>query len=206
MSDVNTSGSRSLSEFRRVEDSLRSHEFNRQKIQGITKLTESPISLENYSYAYYYLSKKFQKSSNLKILDMGCFVGLFVDFLQKQGYPKTYGIDSSKKFIAAGRKLKIKGLLFADARFASQKFEKGFFDIIFSVQMIHNDYSRPIPEIHDLVLAVFNEAYLLLNSGGIFFLNTYVDLPLEKIHSAGFKQINRSFSSKTKNFIFKKMS
>ncbi len=200
-------GSRNLLEFRHVENMLSSHEFNKSLIQGISELTKSPLSLDNYAYAGYFILKKFSKNkSDLNILDMGCFVGLFVDFLKKQGYTNSFGIDNSKKFIAAGRKLKINNLSFADAKSASQHFKTNFFDLIFCIQMIHNDESRPIREVHDITLSVCREAHVLLKNRGVFFLNTYVPLPIEKILLIGFKQVNPSFSSRTKNYIFRKVA
>lgn len=182
---------------------MSSYTFDRSAVEYITECTGSPLNLDNYDYAALFLSKKYPKEQQPKILDVGCFIGLFVDFLRREGYDSVFGAENSIKFVEAAGKIGIK-IGHVDARSLSVHFEKNYFDIIFCIRMIHNDDNRPSVEVNRFIIEVFYEAYKVLKENGTFFVSSTIPLPLGMIDRIGFSHIRPSFSEKTKNYIFVK--
>jgi SAM-dependent methyltransferase len=185
---------------------LSNYSFDMEKLSYLKEITGSPLNLDNYLYAAHYILSKYpvdSGQSQASILDIGCFAGLFVDFLRKEGYPNAQGIDNSGVFVDAAKKIGIE-IGNVDARRLSRFFEKSSFDVALCINVIHNDYHRPDSEVRDFALEIFREAGVVLKKGGIFFCSTFVGLPQERIRELGFENIYPEFSGETRNYVFRK--
>jgi|GEM_PF-1078436 len=193
-------------EINQARKALKSYEFNKKKIEYVNKITGSPINLDNYDYATYFLFKKFpvdSVGSSIKILDVGCFVGLFVNFLKKIGYKNVYGIEKTKDFVKAANKIGI-SVLRLDALDLSNRFPERYFDFISFIQVFHNDYSKPQAEIDHYILDIFIEARKVLKKDAFIFCNCFIEMPLRKIRKIGFEIVKVDLIGKY-NYIFQRM-
>lgn len=114
----------------------------------------------NKLYAAWY--KKFLPlNKNAKILDLGCGMGHFMYFLEKEGYRNFFGIDISKELIDFVEKNISKNVAVADAFDFLRKEE--LFELI-----IMNDILEHIPKkrLLELLHLVFNS----LDKDGIVFI------------------------------------
>jgi len=192
-------------DIRFIKKLIRDYKFDKGKIEYLNKITGSPLNLENYDYVTAYILDNYPIRTGQpqpSILDIGCFVGLFVDFLKKLGYSNVFGIDNSEAFVKAAKKIGI-NIKLGDARNLSNFFNERSFDFVSCIQMIHNDYNKPLPEVNKFILDLFQEVKKVLKKKGIFFCNAYIPLPLKDINLIGFENMYSSFSDKTKNYIFK---
>lgn len=113
----------------------------------------------------FYLCKKLSKIKNKKILDVGCFVGIIMNCLDKSN--EVVGIDVNEKALKLAKKI--------NPRFKVQKanmfnltLEKGHFDIIILAHVLpKNDF---ISERNPSELINYIKAFL--KPGGKLFLTT----------------------------------
>ena len=125
----------------------------------------------NYG-GYYYdsrwikIAKKFIKHYRLKdgakILDVGCGKGfLLYEFSKLLPKSKIYGIDISRYAIKNAKKEIKKNLLYGSA--VSLPFKNNYFDLVISLNTLHNLYCKYIDPKSDLLLLIFSYTLLLLN-------------------------------------------
>ncbi len=73
---------------------------------------------------------------NSKILDVGCSIGTTIKFLNEKGYNNVYGIDISKKAVAACRRDGLKNVFVMDA--AKMRFSSNNFDMIIASDVVEH--------------------------------------------------------------------
>ncbi len=108
------------------------------------------------------LLSDFQKE-DIKILELGCGSGYLLQFLKKEGFKNTYGIDISTQQIDIA---KAKGLN-ADVVdiFEFLKTNETKYDVIFALDFVEHFYK------HEL-LELFSRINNVLNDKGVFILHT----------------------------------
>lgn len=171
-----------------------------------------PCDLRNYREAVYYLLKYHPPSANgcgPVILDIGCFVGLFVDFLKRLNYLSVWGIDIEANYIKMAEGF-VRGVLRLDARDLPQYFKKDFFDIMFCIQL-YGTYKSFTPHeeaaaLKRLLMDVLPACRRVLKNNGIFFCKTGAPLYPQELRKMGFVNIEPRLSQKANIHILKKIS
>jgi ubiquinone/menaquinone biosynthesis C-methylase UbiE len=90
------------------------------------------------------------------VLEVGCGTGNYILALERLIGPQCWGIDPSQGMLAKAR-ARSGGAHFQLGRAEDLDFPTGFFDLVFSVDVIHHVQDRQ---------AYFSEAYRVLASGG----------------------------------------
>jgi ubiquinone/menaquinone biosynthesis C-methylase UbiE len=91
-----------------------------------------------------------------KVLEVGCGTGNYILALERLTGPQCWGIDLSQGMLAEAR-ARSGGVHFQLGRAEDISYPPDFFDLVFSVDVIHHVEDRP---------ACFQEAYRVLASGG----------------------------------------
>jgi len=100
----------------------------------------------------------------LKILDMGCGSGEFIDFLREKTGSLCYGVDLSIERVEQS-KSKFPNVNFSVGSLENTSFEEGSFDIIISTQTIEHLFD-------DDLKPSFDEMHRLLKENGRLLLTT----------------------------------
>jgi len=102
--------------------------------------------------------------AHLKILDVGCGIGVTEYFIQCN-FPdaEITGVDNSEESIAAANSLHLRNSRFVVSSSTNLPFEDGWFDLIYSNGTMHH-----IP--HEQHPGVLGEMYRVLKPGGSIFL------------------------------------
>ncbi len=109
-----------------------------------------------------YINPFFPADKNVRILDLGCGYGIFLDACRRGGYRNLFGVEIEKKWADYGReKLDLKNLFCGDI-FTYLSFQKdSSFDIITVINVMeHIKKDR----VHELFNHIFNK----LTPGGFF--------------------------------------
>lgn len=126
--------------------------------------TKEAFKAVSDSYAFFY--KKFlPKNKDAKILDLGCGMGHFLNFLKEEGYTDFWGIDISKGQIDFVKENITKDVEVADAFEFLKRERQYLFDVI-----VINDVIEHIPK-KDL-MDFLSLIYLSLKSGGKILVKT----------------------------------
>jgi SAM-dependent methyltransferase len=91
-----------------------------------------------------------------KVLEVGCGTGNYLVALETFAGCSCWGIDPSEQMLSRARE-RSKTIHFQLGKAESLDFPPGFFDLVFSVDVIHHLSAR---------LAYFREAYRVLRTGG----------------------------------------
>jgi len=91
-----------------------------------------------------------------KVLEVGCGTGNYILALERQVGPVCWGVDPSEGMLAQAR-ARSGGVRFLPGRAECLDFPPGFFDLVFSVDVIHHLEDRR---------AFFGEAHRVLKAGG----------------------------------------
>jgi ubiquinone/menaquinone biosynthesis C-methylase UbiE len=94
--------------------------------------------------------------SDSKVLEVGCGTGNYILALKRLAGSRCWGIDPSQGMLAKAR-ARSGGAQFQLGRAEDIGFSSDFFDLVFSVDVIHHVDDRP---------ACFQEAYRVLAGGG----------------------------------------
>jgi len=161
-----------------------------------------------------------------KIIDIGCFSGLFVDFLSKHDYDAT-GIEIVKNYAAKAQRKKI-NVLCLSANEMSKRLAKDSFDIASAINFFHCELTmkeinanwtiyekiiafftlkKSFVSLDSWIVDVLKEAYFILKPKGIFFCNSEIMLPVDKIAMLGFrlKYHKKDVISNTYFWVFEKI-
>jgi len=106
------------------------------------------------------LSRKNISLKNLKVLDVGCFTGEFLEIIKNKG-ADVYGLELQKEAVEIADK-KIPNRIF-QSDLNSQKISKRKFDIVSLLGVVEH-VKDPI--------ALINQSYKLLNKNGIIIIQT----------------------------------
>lgn len=91
-----------------------------------------------------------------KVLDVGCGTGNYAVALQGTIHCSCWGLDPSEQMLAKARE-RTRDIHFKAGRAEQLDYPSEFFDLVFSVDVIHHVIDRP---------AFFREAYRVLKNGG----------------------------------------
>jgi 2-polyprenyl-3-methyl-5-hydroxy-6-metoxy-1,4-benzoquinol methylase len=148
--------------------------FSKKELEEIKQLTNTPLRIDHYRQAIEFISK--QKQSKLKILDIGSFVGLFVDFLNKHENIKAIGIEKNNKFVKYTRRHKIKTI--KDNFFSSLNYLHDY-DIIVVFNFLEQSFLHKICS--DLIInKILKNSYKILKQKGHVLIRTQKKLKLNK--------------------------
>lgn len=118
-----------------------------ERIHGIDLKQMSMVTLSELEL----FLKEIQVPPGSKILDLGCSVGHFADYISKRYCSYVTGIDISKDRIdyAKEKFAEIKNLNFIEMDFSALSFEPSSFDLIYSFDTIH--FTQTVEKMRDLL-------------------------------------------------------
>jgi ubiquinone/menaquinone biosynthesis C-methylase UbiE len=109
-------------------------------------------------------------SNTSTVLEIGCGTGNYIAAVQGFTGSRCFGIDPSKGMIQQAKQ-KINGVTFSVCSSENLHFEVGFFDFVFSVDVIHHITDRA---------RYFSEAFRVLKPGGLLATLTDSDETIRK--------------------------
>ena len=115
----------------------------------------NPLTLKRHSQLYNLISPYIDKHS--RVLDIGCAMGGFLDYLHKQGLRKLYGIDIVENYVNKAEKKKNYQIKLGSAE--SIPFGKNSFDLLIMDQVMEH-LIEPAK--------AFKEAKRVLTNNGLF--------------------------------------
>ena len=131
--------------------------------EHISKFDEISITsmLGKYRYQYLPILKQFNK--DVRILELGCGRGIFLEFLINNGYKNVFGIDVSKEQIDIAKVQNLNAEEIGVLEYLNSNNEK--FDLIFAIDLIEHFYK-------DELIHLFEGIYNKLTNGGAFVFHT----------------------------------
>jgi SAM-dependent methyltransferase len=158
----------------------------------------TPLSLSNYDHALpfiIWLADTFRlDKEQLRILDVGCFSGLSLKFLQKKGFPESFGIDIDPKCQELWKSLDLRKVRLIGFEEMGSVFEKGSFDVIMCIGVIHEEIDKKeslVATALKLHKSLIDGASRLLGKGGILIVRSPApgigESVAERIRRAGFE-------------------
>lgn len=117
--------------------------------------SDSPFTFKRHSQLYSLISSYVDNES--KVLDVGCAMGGFLDYLHKQGLKNLYGIDLIEGYVSYAKKKNDCNIKLGAAE--SIPFDDNLFDLLVLDQVIEHSV-EPIK--------AFMEAKRVLVDGGLF--------------------------------------
>ena len=128
----------------------------------------TPISIDHYFPFYLYLRTKLDSNSSLKVLEIGAYIGVFIDFLATQNI-NIDGVEKDSKNKEYSLSSRIRFEDFLDGEYKR-------YDCILAVNFFHQDLVKDADlginemELCD-VIPVINKCLFLLNEGGEMLFN-----------------------------------
>ena len=158
-------------------------EFEKYKTAGAyhwSQISRNPRRRNSFVLARYLnmiklLEQATEKSSNRKVLDLGCGDGVLAYFVAEKGY-EAFGVDPSELAIQFANQRASKLVNFSVGNAYDLKFEDGFFDYCISSDVIEH--------VNDPV-QLMTELKRVTRSGGKVILSTPIKLtekPLDPMH------------------------
>ncbi len=131
--------------------------------EHISKFDEKSITsmLGKYRYQYLPILKQFNK--DVRILELGCGRGIFLEFLINNGYKNVFGIDVSKEQIDIAKVQNLNADEIGVLEYFKSNIEK--FDLIFAIDLIEHFHK-------DELIPLFEGIYNKLKNGGAFVFHT----------------------------------
>jgi 2-polyprenyl-3-methyl-5-hydroxy-6-metoxy-1,4-benzoquinol methylase len=118
-------------------------------------------TLRKYRYQYLPILSEFKK--DVRILELGCGRGLFLEFLIDSGYENVFGIDVSREQINIAKVQKLNVEEIGVLEYLKSNNEK--FDLIFAIDLIEHFHK-------DELIILFEGIYKNLKNGGAFVFHT----------------------------------
>jgi len=140
--------------YRRYSSTFKEHisEFDEKSIA---------ITMSKYRYQYLPILKEFRK--DVRILELGCGRGIFLEFLINNGYKNVFGIDVSKEQIDIAKAQNLNVQEIGVLEYLKSSSEK--FDLIFAIDLIEHFHK-------DELIPLFESIYNNLKDGGAFVFHT----------------------------------
>ena len=99
------------------------------------------------------------------IIDLGCGMGLLVDFARRSGFTNVTGIDTSPQMVQAGKRLNIDGLVEADALETLKVLDSESHEAVISFDILEH-LTR------DELVILIDEVHRVLKPGGRWIIHT----------------------------------
>jgi SAM-dependent methyltransferase len=115
--------------------------------------SSSIFTQERYSQLFSLLEAYVKRES--RILDVGCAVGGFLDFLMKKGFTELYGVEPTRDYLELARQ---NGFEVREGHAEAMGYEEGSFDVLV-VEQVMEHLVEPV--------RAFKEAARVLKPGGI---------------------------------------
>lgn len=151
-------------------DAEKYYDLEGERITMFKDYSKASIIFEIKRFLYFLdlINKNISsKRKNIKILDLGCGDGQFLEMLQKKGFNNLYGLDISLTRVKRARQLTGLDAKRIKKGFAEKTpFQSGFFDIIICSEVIEHVKN---PE------EIVSEIHRLLKKGGFFILATPIE-------------------------------
>ncbi|MCH7721868.1 MAG: class I SAM-dependent methyltransferase [Bacteroidetes bacterium] len=140
--------------YRRYSSTFKEHisEFDEKSVA---------VTLSKYRYQYLPILKEFNK--DVRILELGCGRGIFLEFLINNGYKNVFGIDVSKEQIDIAKAQNLNAEEIGVLEYLKNNNEK--FDLIFAIDLIEHFHK-------DELIPLFEGIYNKLRNGGAFVFHT----------------------------------
>jgi SAM-dependent methyltransferase len=119
--------------------------------------SENDQTIDRYSQLYNMLSPHIHEQH--EILDVGCAMGGFLDFLYRKGFSRLYGVDMTETYVKHAQRSKIYKIKQGNAE--SLPFEDHIFDVVVLEQVMEH-LANPA--------TAFKEARRVLKNGGILYI------------------------------------
>lgn len=135
--------------------------------------TGNPPKINHYRFIYKFL---LNKSVDSKILEIGCFIWLFVDFILKKGFKNIIWLDSDIDSVEIWISWWNLPIFLFDVYKQSILDNFWNFDIVMMLGVLHNDYNIDDynTSILNYSLNIINNVYISLQIGGYFIFTTHV--------------------------------
>ncbi|MDD4530422.1 MAG: radical SAM protein [Candidatus Gracilibacteria bacterium] len=127
-----------------------------------------PISISHYDNVFRYLIKNYFGNEKVKILEIGCYTGMFLDFLKKDHFTYLIGIDKNNNSIDFSRKY-LDFVYNIDITNKNDICSLKKFDFILLVNVLHQEIKEP--DLNSYLELFFSNCLLLLNNNGEIFFN-----------------------------------
>ncbi len=131
--------------------------------EHISEFDEKSVAttLSKYRYQYLPILKEFNK--DIRIMELGCGRGIFLEFLINNGYKNVFGIDISKEQIDTAKEQNLNVEEIGVLEYLKSNNEK--FDLIFAIDLIEHFHK-------DELIPLFDGIYNSLKDGGAFVFHT----------------------------------
>ena len=131
--------------------------------EHISKFDKKSVAatLSKYRSQYLPILKQFNK--DVRILELGCGRGIFLEFLINNGYKNVFGIDVSKEQIDIAKVQNLNAEEIGVLEYLNKNDEK--FDLIFAIDLIEHFHK-------DELIPLFEGIYNKLKNGGAFVFHT----------------------------------
>ncbi len=131
--------------------------------EHISEFDEKSVATTLSKYRYQYLPILKQFSKDVRILELGCGRGIFLEFLINMGYKNVSGIDVSKEQIDIAKAQNLNAEEVGVLEYLKSNNEK--FDLIFAIDLIEH-FKK------DELIPLFEGIYSKLRNGGAFVFHT----------------------------------
>ena len=131
--------------------------------ENISKFDKKSVAttLSKYRCQYLPILKQFKK--DVRILELGCGRGIFLEFLMNNEYKNVFGIDVSKEQIDIAKAKNLNTEEIGVLEYLKSNNEK--FDLIFAIDLIEHFHK-------DELIHLFEGIYNKLNNNGAFVFHT----------------------------------
>ncbi len=157
--------------------------------------SDTPSNIKRYEQLYYFISTRITKDS--KILDIGCAIGGFLNFLSKKGYKNLYGIEPIEAYVNKAKENK--DLVIKKGSVYYNPFEDNSFDVVILDQVLEH--------LSNLKLAM-KQIKRVLKKGGLCYIgvpdaeryNDNIYWYIMREHIQHFKDINLKLLAESNGF------
>lgn len=169
----------------------------------------TPPKIDHYKHVYRYLEQE-EYTKDTSILEIGCYLGLFVDFLQKQWFTKVMWVDSDKTTINLVKEKSQLPLYTFDVFTNDISENIGKMDVIIMLWVFHNDYDEWTYDttILSYCIKILENIHNALHSGGICIFSSHMfEIHKNEIEGLGFILIDSYLeegSYQVYNYVIKK--
>ncbi len=156
--------------------------------------TGNQDTVYQYYLVLHYILNMFPEKDkeDMRIMDVGCRYGYFIDVLSKLGYKRAIGIDK-RDWAKKAKEYNINTEM-VDALEISSYFKREFFDLISAIYFFHYDmkkefvaYDGVFRDVDDWIVYIFSEVHKVLKKEGVFICDPQIILPIARIENIGFK-------------------